>query len=78
MPIIIEDREYRPIEELAMIHDQILMTSIMTGVGIDAPARKVLNEIHERYENAQHIGRCYNMSRCHKGVPEEFMDDRVI
>lgn len=78
MPIIIEDRDNRPIDELALIHDQIVMTSQITGVGIDAPAKKVLNEIQERYRNAQHLQRCHNMSRCFSVVPEEFMDDRII
>lgn len=78
MPIIIEDRDNRAIEELAMIHDQILVTSILTGTPIDGPARKTLNEIHERYSNAEHLIHCYNMSRSHKGIPEAFMDDRII
>lgn len=78
MPIIIEERDQRSVEELCLIANQIWATSNIMGIPRDADVEKFLTDCANRVDDVTHLSACWNMSRCHCDVPEDWMDDRVI
>lgn len=78
MPVYFENRDEHSIQELSLAAAQIFMHSTIHNLEMDGDTLFFLSEIEKQAMQVAHLYKCYNMSRCHHKVPEEFMDDRII